>query len=138
MLCFILSQIGAGIGYVMISRCSFDNERIEAIHNYLIFALFIVAVSNVVLAAFAFDSHICGEVKKQENLVMSLNNRQNFNQRHNNLQQDYNSVNGKPNKSNKFASAFRTGIEDQNQNQEDAPAIDNNNNIHPRYKALER
>lgn len=48
----------------MIARCSYDDAQSDVIHNYLIFALFVVAVSNVILAAFAFDDHICGEIKK--------------------------------------------------------------------------
>lgn len=56
-------QVAAGIGYVLISRCSYDEVQSEAIHNYLIFALFIVAISNVVLAAFAFDDHLCEEIQ---------------------------------------------------------------------------
>jgi len=63
----IILEISAGIGYVMISRCSYDDEKTETIHNYLIFALFIVAVSNVILAAFAFDGHICEDLKSDAN-----------------------------------------------------------------------
>ncbi|ODM98880.1 Ninjurin-1 [Orchesella cincta] len=60
----IILEVAAGIGYVIVARCSFDDAQSEAIHNYLIFALFIVAISNVVLAAFAFDDHICGDGKR--------------------------------------------------------------------------
>ncbi|CAL8101639.1 unnamed protein product [Orchesella dallaii] len=60
----IILEVAAGIGYVIVARCSFDDAQTEAIHNYIIFALFIVAISNVVLAAFAFDDHICGDIKR--------------------------------------------------------------------------
>jgi len=55
----------------MVARCNFDDAQSEAIHNYLIFALFIVTISNIILAAFSFDEHICEGIKKANPYIES-------------------------------------------------------------------
>jgi len=62
-------QLVVGLGYVILSRfTSLSEQRVDSIHNYLISGLFVVAVANVIIAAFAFDDHVCEVLAKQTEL----------------------------------------------------------------------
>lgn len=63
---FFLFQIVVGVGYVILSRFNFKEGTVELVQSYLIAGLFFVAIANVIIAAFAFDDHVCEILMKQK------------------------------------------------------------------------
>ena len=59
----------AGVGYIVIARFPVGDARVDTIIGFLIAGLFIVAINNVLISAFAFDDHVCEVLAKQTEML---------------------------------------------------------------------